>query len=40
MTRETVCLLVTLALVALSDLGCHAYYIPGVNPKSFADGEK
>lgn len=32
---------VLLALVAAlsSNHGCHAFYLPGVNPQSFSEGE-
>jgi len=39
MTSDKVFAISCLALVALSNQGCHAFYLPGVNPQSFADGE-
>ena len=39
MTVDTVLAVTFLALVALSNHCCHAFYLPGVNPQSFADGD-
>mmetsp|Transcript_4848 Transcript_4848/g.11567 ORF Transcript_4848/g.11567 Transcript_4848/m.11567 type:complete len:676 (-) Transcript_4848:170-2197(-) len=39
MTSDSLYVLACLALVALSNHACHAFYLPGVNPQSFADGE-
>ena len=39
MTSDSFYVLACLALVALSNHVCHAFYLPGVNPQSFADGE-
>jgi len=39
MARDTVFSIACLTLVALSNRGCDAFYLPGVNPQSFADGD-
>jgi hypothetical protein len=39
MTTDTVVVLTLLALIALSNHACHAFYLPGVNPQSFAEGD-
>lgn len=39
MTIHTILAVAFLALVALSNQGCHAFYLPGVNPQSFAEGD-
>mmetsp|Transcript_10081 Transcript_10081/g.23654 ORF Transcript_10081/g.23654 Transcript_10081/m.23654 type:complete len:678 (+) Transcript_10081:105-2138(+) len=39
MTIDKVLAVASLALVALSNHGCQAFYLPGVNPQSFEDGD-
>jgi hypothetical protein len=36
---DSVFAMACLALVALSNQGCDAFYLPGVNPQSFAVGD-
>jgi hypothetical protein len=39
MKIDTVFAMACVALVALSNQGCHAFYLPGVNPQSFEEGD-